>query len=213
MAVTLESSLPCMKAYIKDYVAIQYNAILENARMPDSDIYGGPWIGPPSSHFRPFSQAGAIQVLLSAINEDNDPAPSITSISPSNSPTTSNSTKSGSHHPSSHTGVIVGATVGAAIFLMLALGSAIYCFVHRQKQASNSPVTPFLSQNSFNVRSGSGIISKTDVKTSTHHMEAVTNPADEIDTPELIRVLNQRLHMEQHPGETPPPYHGPEGTV
>ncbi|KAK7446984.1 hypothetical protein VKT23_014196 [Stygiomarasmius scandens] len=182
--------------------------------MPNNSIYGGPWIGPPSSVFYPAVQTAAIQVLMNAISlEDQDDglsgdvgssmisiAPS-SSTSPNNPPPSSsadNSAKSGSH-----TKAIIGGTIGAAILITFALGSAIYFFICKRKQAPL--ITPFLSRNplpNFGLPPNCKAPSKgvDHAETAGQLVSETTGPADEIDTPELIQVLYRRLHIAKHPG-------------
>ncbi|ESK90017.1 glycoside hydrolase family 76 protein [Moniliophthora roreri MCA 2997] len=56
-----------LRNYIEDYIGVQYNAVLNNARTQGSSIYSASWPGPPSSTFSGENQTNALSVLIAAI--------------------------------------------------------------------------------------------------------------------------------------------------
>jgi len=206
---------------------MKYSAILEQASMPNSSIYGGRWIGPPSSDFLPAGQTVATQILMDSIllvNQDNSSVDDGSSVSvngssvsvtpPSSASPNStfpSSSSSAGNSAESHTRAIVGGVIGTFIFVGLASGSAIYFFIRKRKKVPS--ITPFLPSNLPRIQRGSGLASNLkDNKTSRVSTAAeersteTTRATDEIDTPELVRILYRRLQIAERPDENPPSY-------
>ncbi|KAJ7115437.1 hypothetical protein C8R44DRAFT_880736 [Mycena epipterygia] len=72
VAYLRNQSTQSMHAYIEHYLAAQFNAILDLSTSGDSDIYGSPWIGPPSSSFSGGAQTLALSGLIAGISLRND---------------------------------------------------------------------------------------------------------------------------------------------
>ncbi|KAF7316056.1 Glycoside hydrolase family 76 protein [Mycena indigotica] len=149
---------PPLKEYIKAYLAVQYNAVLDLARSsgPDNNNYGL-WIGPAATSFASFVQTAALGVLVAGIglhNETQAEPPSCPVIlstamtgggggsTPSlASPTSISSTTTASApHHGSRIGAVAGVTV-AAIFVVALLCAGCMFWIRRrqwQRQQRNS---------------------------------------------------------------------------
>uniref|UniRef100_A0A0W0GC55 Glycoside hydrolase family 76 protein n=1 Tax=Moniliophthora roreri TaxID=221103 RepID=A0A0W0GC55_MONRR len=108
-----------LQSYIQSYISVQYNAVLERARNPNTDIYGF-WTGPPSSSFESDNQTSAVAVMLTVIS-----LPEISSDDDSTTPSIA---------------VIVGGVVGGVVFLALVV-AALVCF-HRRRKAGIGAISP-----------------------------------------------------------------------
>ncbi|KAJ8090959.1 hypothetical protein PM082_024883 [Marasmius tenuissimus] len=119
------STAPDLRDYIRDYLTVQYNAMLDSATA-GGDIYGLSWIGPPGAQLDPGNQTTALTVLISAITLENTTSsvPPVESggSSPGSSPA------AGGTRPSKV--AIVGGSVGGALFLV-GLGIGIWWLLHR----------------------------------------------------------------------------------
>ncbi|KAJ7923590.1 hypothetical protein B0H13DRAFT_2655064 [Mycena leptocephala] len=71
VAYSRNQTSPALHTYIQDYLAVQFNAILDLSTSGASDIYGGPWIGPPSATFSGGAQTLALSGLIAAISLNN----------------------------------------------------------------------------------------------------------------------------------------------
>ncbi|KAG7100265.1 hypothetical protein E1B28_002038 [Marasmius oreades] len=101
--------------FVKTFIDIQYNAILENTAAPGTNIYGGSWIGPPKQSFDPINQTYAAMVLVQAIGL----VPSPTNVNTSGSTTTT-------------TGTIVGSIVGGVTFIAIITGLILLLLLKRK---------------------------------------------------------------------------------
>ncbi|KAK0201615.1 hypothetical protein DFS33DRAFT_1348775 [Desarmillaria ectypa] len=121
-----------MRNYVKDYIGVQYNAILEQATSNGTNVYGASWVGPPSSVFSSDNQTMALSVLINGILlKDQEPPSSNTSESGSNSSSVSGSDNSGSS--SSSTAAIAGGTVGG-IALLVIIGVVVFFLRRRRRE-------------------------------------------------------------------------------
>ncbi|KAG7100234.1 hypothetical protein E1B28_002008 [Marasmius oreades] len=114
--------------YIKSFIDIQYNALLNNATYPGTNMYGGSWIGPPSRILNGINQTFAAMVLVQAIGLAPSPSPSPTSTK---------------------TGTIVGGVVGGVTFIAIVTG-LILLFLHKRKQGHQGP-TSILASSTLSV--------------------------------------------------------------
>ncbi|THV01181.1 hypothetical protein K435DRAFT_854037 [Dendrothele bispora CBS 962.96] len=107
------SSAPSdLRNYLKSYLGVQYNAVLDLASM-GTNIYGNLWLGPAASQFNADNQTDALGALLAAIPLRND-----SQSSPSPSPTMS---PLSTPNPQSHSKatIIVASVLGSLAFFSL----------------------------------------------------------------------------------------------
>ncbi|KAK0445655.1 uncharacterized protein EV420DRAFT_1717411 [Desarmillaria tabescens] len=123
-----------LREYIKEYIGVQYNAVIEHATSGGSNIYGSPWTGPPSTSFSSDNQTVAISSLLSAIQLVNDQASSKSSDNPTSSAVPSSSASTSPLPTKNSTGVIVGSVVGGlAVVVIIIVGILLLRRKHRRK--------------------------------------------------------------------------------
>ncbi|KAG7100230.1 hypothetical protein E1B28_002004 [Marasmius oreades] len=120
---------PELSDYIKTFIDIQYNGLLNNTTYPGTNIYGGSWIGPPSRILDLANQTFAAMVLVQAIDLVPSPSPpsNVTSVNTSGSTSTK-------------TGTIVGGVVGGVTFIAIVTG-LILLFLHKRKQGHQGPTS------------------------------------------------------------------------
>ncbi|KAK7688576.1 hypothetical protein QCA50_008114 [Cerrena zonata] len=122
---------------IESFLLVQYNAVLNDARAPNTSWYSPSWNGPPASQLLPWGQLAAIDILNAAIG-----------LGLVDSPTTSSSINS---HPSGIStqpmtspsqkrpvGAIVGGTLGGFFFLAI-LGIIIVVVSRRRRRRIQTP--------------------------------------------------------------------------
>ncbi|KAL0570393.1 hypothetical protein V5O48_011569, partial [Marasmius crinis-equi] len=100
------------KADLEKYLAVQYNAILDQSTKNGTDIYSLDWDGPAATSFDIEGQTTALSVLLAAMTMPD----TASSASPASAP---NAQPGSSHKPS--VGGIVGGVFGGALFLLVPL--------------------------------------------------------------------------------------------
>ncbi|KAK0468902.1 hypothetical protein IW261DRAFT_1597887 [Armillaria novae-zelandiae] len=133
-----------LREYIKEYIGVQYNAVIEQARSSkESSIYGGRWTGPPATSFHSINQTNALAALLSAIrvldNPDSEP-----SAIPTSSATASSTKKN-------LAGVVAGSVIGGVVVFTASLaGTLFWRKLRRQRNdsplvADGSPQIPVLT--------------------------------------------------------------------
>ncbi|KAK0237327.1 hypothetical protein EDD85DRAFT_1008472 [Armillaria nabsnona] len=149
-----------LQEYIKEYIGVQYNAVLEHATSGGSNIYGIPWTGPPSTSFSSGNQTVAVSALLSGIQLLDDRTSSNSGGDPTSSaiPAASTTTSSLSQKKNT-TGAIVGGVVGGlAVLAVMIVGALLLCRRHRRGNhqplvvdgRSSRTLTPFMA-TSFTV--------------------------------------------------------------
>ncbi|KAL0564516.1 hypothetical protein V5O48_017529 [Marasmius crinis-equi] len=116
-----------LKSYPERYIAVQYNAVVDQAASKsDPDIYGFSLVGPPGTQFNITSQIVAITALIGGMFlSGNDllkrpePPPSI-------------------DHNSIPTGTVIGGVIGgvSGLLLAIALGYLFICFQQGHKQTT-----------------------------------------------------------------------------
>ncbi|KAJ8074471.1 hypothetical protein PM082_015372 [Marasmius tenuissimus] len=121
------STAPDLREYIRDYLTVQYNALLDSATA-GSNIYGGSWIGPPGTQLDPSNQTSALTVLISAITLENTTSSAPPPVESSDTPPNPDSTSS----TRSNIGGIVGGAVGGTLFLV-GLGVGIWWLLSRRR--------------------------------------------------------------------------------
>ncbi|KAK7053592.1 glycoside hydrolase family 76 protein [Favolaschia claudopus] len=118
---------PALQSYIKAYLSVQYNAVVDLATTHGSNLYSGSWNGPPSTSFSPGNQSNAIQVLINSIDLNNHTTETSASAGVSGTGSAAAPTSSVSaSHKSSQVGPIVGGVVGGI-------------FIWRRRRRRNSP--------------------------------------------------------------------------
>ncbi|KAF7316078.1 Glycoside hydrolase family 76 protein [Mycena indigotica] len=132
-----------LKEYIKAYLAVQYNGVLDLARSSGSDTYGH-WIGPAATTFNSIDQTSALGVLVAAIGLHNETVQTTSSSGggPTSSapPSSSNTTlASAAPHPKSHTGAVVGGIVAAVVVTLICVG--LLFWIRRRRQNSRRELT------------------------------------------------------------------------
>ncbi|KAI3607503.1 glycoside hydrolase family 76 protein [Moniliophthora roreri] len=113
-----------LRNFIREYLGIQYNAVLDNTRGPGTNVYAASWTGPPSSKFSFDNQTNALSMLIAAIPIRNDTL-DITSGGP-NTPTT------GGDRTPFNARAIVGGVVGGLAFVALLLILVLYLIRRRR---------------------------------------------------------------------------------
>ncbi|KAG7100237.1 hypothetical protein E1B28_002011 [Marasmius oreades] len=127
---------PTMREYVKEFITVQYNALLDNSTLEQSNIYVDPGTGPldriPQRSLSKSNQTYAAMVFVQAINPDNSTSPGGNGKPPSgtgsgaSSPGTKNATKSGE---------IAGGVVGGLAFIGLLSGlTACLCIRRRRRR-------------------------------------------------------------------------------
>ncbi|KAJ7277199.1 hypothetical protein C8J57DRAFT_1713655 [Mycena rebaudengoi] len=108
---------PQLRDWIKAYIAVQFNAVIDLATN-GTNVYAYKWEGPPSSTFDGGAQTDAINVLLSAISLKADSLPSSsTNGSPSSTAAIPPPSSISVSRRSSMTGPIVGGVIGGMALL------------------------------------------------------------------------------------------------
>ncbi|KAK0216403.1 hypothetical protein IW262DRAFT_215243 [Armillaria fumosa] len=139
-----------LREYIKEYIGVQYNSVIEQARSSSvSNIYGSPWTGPAGTSFDGVAQTLALTVLISAIQLVDNPTSSA-----SESLSTQSSTQSVSSAKKEFAGIIAGSVVGGiTLVAALIVGAIFLCKLHRRRNGTPLVVdgslpmlTPFTAQ-------------------------------------------------------------------
>ncbi|PBK86042.1 hypothetical protein ARMGADRAFT_1169270 [Armillaria gallica] len=143
------------REYIKKYIGVQYNAVIEHATSGGSNIYGLPWTGPPRTSFSSFNQTVAVTALLSAIQLEDDEPSSKSSDNPTSSRTPTATMTTPPLPPKKNgTGAIVGGVVGGLVILAVTIVCVFLCR-RRHRQSNHTPpvvdhcspqiLTPFMA--------------------------------------------------------------------
>ncbi|KAL0567875.1 hypothetical protein V5O48_014116, partial [Marasmius crinis-equi] len=116
---------------IEKYLAVQYNAILDQATISGSNLYNPNWAGPPSSQpeLEVNAQITAQQVLIAAISLSRTETGTVT-------PPSGNGNESGSGSPHSKSKALVGGIVGGVVGLVSIL--LLLWFVWKRHRRSRS---------------------------------------------------------------------------
>ncbi len=115
---------------------MQYNAIVDQATISGSNIYGALWTGPPATTFQAENQTVSLMGLISSLYLGND---------------TAISTSPRSFTSSSKVAPVAGGVVGGVAFAAILATAALILYKRKKRQqASNlhdAPV-PFMAQTS-----------------------------------------------------------------
>ncbi|PBK61076.1 hypothetical protein ARMSODRAFT_1089927 [Armillaria solidipes] len=135
-----------LREYIKEYIGVQYNAVIELARSSNaSAIYGLAWTGPPGTSFDGVLQLSALTVLLGAIQlvdgpSSNSSASSViptSSVSVSPPPQSSSGSAVASSAKKDSARIIAGSVVGGIVLLAaLIVGTLFLRKLRRQRNDS-----------------------------------------------------------------------------
>ncbi|KAL0071990.1 hypothetical protein AAF712_000913 [Marasmius tenuissimus] len=230
-------SQPALRPYIQEYLAVQYNAVLGNARGSgvNNNIYGGSWAReqPATSDFSFEQQTNALSILVAAISIRNDANP------PGGEPS---KPFPGPHTARPGAAVIAGVAVAVTVVLCSAgLATWLICRRNLRRTGSiglgltQSRIDPYTISTSEHLRckpkSGGhkegkwlpdGITSQfegtpenqlTDGDATSNVVQREVRESDNsIPTADLVRVLNQRLRAgrEWRQDEPPPDYFSEE---
>ncbi|KAI3605426.1 glycoside hydrolase family 76 protein [Moniliophthora roreri] len=123
-----------LRKYIRNYIGVQYNAVLGNARMQGSSIYGASWTGPPASTFSGEGQTNALVALVAAIPLRDEVSPTPTSGGPNPTATSIND-----KNPT-NVKAIAGGVFGGVVLLALLVGLALVVLRRRKQRQTSASV-------------------------------------------------------------------------
>ena len=134
---------------------MQYNAIVDQATIPGSNIYGPLWTGPPATTFLAENQTVSLMGLISSLYLGNDTASPTSTVTTSTTASTTASSSGGKDGGSesftssskSKVAPVAGGVVGGVVFILATAALVLHKRKKRQ-QASNlhdAPV-PFMAQ-------------------------------------------------------------------
>ncbi|KAK7466243.1 hypothetical protein VKT23_004972 [Stygiomarasmius scandens] len=127
--------------FVKQYLAVQYNAVLDLATSGNNSIYGSSWAGPPFSEFSSENQTLALSILVNGIALTNTELTSTTGTTQSPSGTETSSSTSDSH--SNKAGVIAGGIIGGLSFIILTTLVMIYFWRRQHRSTSALEINQF----------------------------------------------------------------------
>ncbi|KAL0573178.1 hypothetical protein V5O48_008789, partial [Marasmius crinis-equi] len=218
-----------LRTYAREYLGVQarfYNAVLSNARGQGSDnsIYGANWAAPASpSNFSLQDQTNALSILIAAISIRDDTTEGPESPTPSHKP---------------DIGAIAGGIIGGVVALML-LAIFVLWLVRRRRRtmptSSESPVPSHIIPFTFTPEKANhwqgekrtsdpprDLEGARSLSTSRpNHTDAgLTGTSSQdssradsvISTAELVRLLNQRLQVQDWQEDEQPPDYASHGT-
>ncbi|KAF8189565.1 hypothetical protein K438DRAFT_1971679 [Mycena galopus ATCC 62051] len=198
---------------IEAYLSVQFNAVVDLATTPGSNIYAGSWIGPPSSAFSAGNQTSAIQALISVINLQNE----TTTTTPSNATTSGQGepspTLSTSPRKTSNIGPVVGGSLGVLVLLIGVVAGVV--LLRRRRRRVPPAIDPFNVQPGKPLavpllwsrkveRFNQGRILDPEIE-STGHGNGIEPNASQLPTDELVALLYQRMHNVESGTEDRPP--------
>ncbi|KAF7344396.1 Glycoside hydrolase family 76 protein [Mycena sanguinolenta] len=217
-------SIPDLQDDIGQYIAVQFNAVIDLTTANNTNIYGNSWAGPPSSAFSPVNQSNALSALLGAINLRNtsdvsglpspEPSPEPSSI-PTNFPLAS--------PHKSNDAIIIGSVFAVVALVGVAIG---ICAIGRRRSRSASMRTSPVSYSMWDtLRQISGkhtrdaldqppptVVSKSAPRPRpaaaaapmvrvVAQNSAQLPPPTNLPTEDLVRILNERLQNRNWPDE------------
>ncbi|KAK0487908.1 hypothetical protein IW261DRAFT_1450877 [Armillaria novae-zelandiae] len=141
------TTLPDLREYTKEYIGVQYNAVIDLATSGGSNIYG-PWTGPPSTSFSSDNQTTAISALLSGIQLVDDQPSSKSSATSNVIPSATGSTDTSPlPKKKSPTVTIVGGVVaGLAVIAIIIVGTLLLRRKHRRSRERHFAVDSSFSR-------------------------------------------------------------------
>ncbi|PBK86059.1 hypothetical protein ARMGADRAFT_542026 [Armillaria gallica] len=151
-----------LREYIKEYIAVQYNAVIEHATSGGNNIYGLPWTGPPGTWFSSYNQTVAVSALLSGIQIADGQSSSSSSDNPTSTRSaipTGSTTTFPVAQKKNPTGTIVGGVMGGLVALVVILAGVLH--LHRRRshtplvdERSPQILTPFMDTSTRGEISG-----------------------------------------------------------
>ncbi|KAF7368573.1 Glycoside hydrolase family 76 protein [Mycena venus] len=233
-AYSRNTTSAAMHQYIGDYIAVQFNAVVDLATVNGTNIYSGSWTGPPSPDFSGNNQTMALAALISAISVDGNSvvsaAPPTASPPPCGEFIVVGRGRSGSpQRKSEHLTPIVGGALGGivAVLLLFALWYLRKRGSRSRKNPTDPPINPFPVQETSTVvfskgeqygdqRNGShrgagqdhsAVDASSPINPSAPADSYLEDGRVEIPADELVTVLNQWLQNRQRNlWEAPPEY-------
>ncbi|KAK0495194.1 hypothetical protein EDD18DRAFT_1393864 [Armillaria luteobubalina] len=219
-----------MRNYVREYIGVQYNAVLDLATTNGTNVYSASWVGPPSSVFSSDNQTIALSVLINGIMlKDQEPPSSNTSDSGSSSGPSSgfDSGSTPDSKSSTPTGAIAGGVVGG--IALLSSSDKVPSSPTRSRWSNKVPAggcshvrqssmretaAPLHAQPESTVSLQEGGLTQPQ-SSAPEPAPAVPGPSNEepqrvnLPTEELVRLLNERLQAGGHwdEDEMPPEYH------
>ncbi|KAF7344389.1 Glycoside hydrolase family 76 protein [Mycena sanguinolenta] len=210
--------IPDLQDDIGQYIAVQFNAVMDLTTANNTNIYGNSWAGPPSSAFSPVNQSNALSAILGAINLRNTSDVSGFPSEPSSTSTISRKTHK------SNNAIIIGSVLAVVGLTGVAIG--IWAIQRRRSRSASTRASPVSFSMWDTLRQISGKPSKDPLdqppptvgfKTAPPPRPAapmvrvgVQNSAQlplptNLPTEELVRILNERLQNRNWDEEEAPP--------
>ncbi|KAJ7155125.1 hypothetical protein C8R46DRAFT_1196660 [Mycena filopes] len=115
-----------LRAPVHDYIAVQFNAVVDLASSNGNAIYGGAWTGPPSTVFSQSNQTTAISALLSGMALHDADTTSL--LPPGPFPSSPPLLVADPHR--GRMAMMVGGTIGGVVLLTLAGHDGVCLLIH-----------------------------------------------------------------------------------
>ncbi|KAK7025969.1 hypothetical protein VNI00_015798 [Paramarasmius palmivorus] len=120
-----------LRRYIKQYLSVQYNAVMDFGTVPGTNHYANSYIGPPQDQFTSAGQIRSQIVLLGAISLYGDGELPVSSQGPRPDPETP--------HPRFPTSVNVGAIAGSIVGGVFLVGAVVFWLSRRRRPSQAGP--------------------------------------------------------------------------
>ncbi|KAK7434572.1 hypothetical protein VKT23_020108 [Stygiomarasmius scandens] len=187
-----------MQEYIKGYLGVQYNAVLDQATINGSNIYGVSWVGPPPLESSATGQVQALAVLVNGIvlSNNSDPDPPVTTSTPS-LPTAKSSL---------NIRAIVGGVVGSVVLIGIAAPLLYICGQRKMrvyndiKAKRQGRVDPFVVGHSHSPNTRQAFSSHSRMTTKKQTLGRTLTSVDAIvtqDSKTSLRVSGPRADYER----------------
>lgn len=212
------------KEFLKQYISVQYNAVLDQATIAGSDIYGSAWVGPPATTFSDANQTNSLVPLIGALYLPNNTDANDGNGAPGGGATPDDpSTTHGPQLQSSkpRAGLLAGIVIGG--LALVGLVAAAFFLWSRKKPKYSGLVQPFIAEAPparardpyHESETGSTSFSSRRFKRSRYGPSSTRSQhrpeaADGLPTSKLVRLLHERLQQVDASGpwnsEKPPEY-------
>ncbi|THU88011.1 hypothetical protein K435DRAFT_866715 [Dendrothele bispora CBS 962.96] len=127
-----------LRQFAKDYLSIQYNAVLENAAISGSSYYEESWTEPQQTS-SVSGQISALTILVNAMALNRTDATTNTEPPPS---TNTNNSDPSPPSKKNNTGIIVGSVTGSLGFIFGVVATFIYFRKRHRKDPLQTPTIP-----------------------------------------------------------------------